>query len=527
MARQKPIVIAPQLGKQALAMSLHPEIMIYGGAAGSGKSRVLLMKPLQYKDDPNFGGVIFRKTIKQLDGAGGLWGEGKKLYRPFSPTIREAKHEVEFPSGATIQMTYMDHENDAEDNHQGLQYSFVGFDELTHFSQTQFLYLIGRMRSAAEGNSFLVGTCNPDPDSWVLNWVEWYLHEDGTPNEEKCGKIRYVLIVNNEPVFADTPEELALSYPEACFSVDPHTGEEIPTPPKSFCFINGTIFDNPALIRANPTYLGNLKAQTEVNRKRLLEGNWYAREEGSSYFKRENLIYVDHVPIGARCCRAWDKASEEPSEKLVSPDFTASIKLYKDAQGYYYIVGDYPEEAFDKKTETYGRFRKRSGERNNIILQHAQHDGEDCPIVFPLDPGGAGKDTYQSNASYFMSQGFIVKQDPMPNNKSKIVRFEPFATAVQNGLVRIVASSFKTKKTLDAYLKELESFNGERSTATRKDDWADATASAYNFMNKEVVLPSFSLGDAMGSPTRAFELRTHLGLPPPIERPLLIPDRDF
>lgn len=89
-------------------------------SAGSGKSRVLLMKPLEFKDDPNFNAVLFRKSIKQLEGAGGLWPEGKKLYRHFNPQIKESKNTIVFPSGASIQMTYLDHENDAEDNHQGL-----------------------------------------------------------------------------------------------------------------------------------------------------------------------------------------------------------------------------------------------------------------------------------------------------------------------------------------------------------------------------------------------------------------------
>lgn len=346
----------------------------------------------------------------------------------------------------------------------------VAFDELTHFSQTQFLYLLGRLRSESKADSFMVATCNPDNSSWVLNWVQWYLSEDGTPDESKCGKIRYVLIVNNEPVFADTAEELERDYPEACEQHDPITGEVQKTPPLSFSFVGGTIFDNPALIRANPKYLANLKAQTEVNRKRLLEGNWYAREEGAQHFKRESLVKVDKVPLGARACRAWDKASEEPNEKNPNPDFTASVKMYKDTLGFYYIVGDYVEELFDHKTETYGRIRKRSGERNLVALQQAKHDGVDCTIVFPVDPGAAGKETFQHNAGFFTQEGFIVAQDPMPNNKSKLVRFEPFASACQNGLVRIVESSFKTKKTLDAFYKELEMFNGERSTGIRKDD---------------------------------------------------------
>lgn len=128
------------------------------------------------------------------------------------------------------------------------------------------------MRSAAEGNSFLLATTNPDCDSWVFNWVSWYL-KDGVFDEDKLGIIRYFLIVDDTPVFGDTPEALAEDYPDLCYIDNPLTGETQYVPPMSFCMIGGNIFDNPELIRLNPKYLSALKAQTKVNRARLLDGN--------------------------------------------------------------------------------------------------------------------------------------------------------------------------------------------------------------------------------------------------------------
>lgn len=82
----------------------------------------------------------------------------------------------------------------------------------------------------------------------------------------------------------------------------------------------------------------------------------------------------------------------------------------------------------------------------------------------------------------------------MPTNKSKLLRFEPFSAACQNGLVKVVRDSFPNKATYDAYMNELESFDGQRSTSMKKDDWADATASAFNYIStmktiKDFVLP--------------------------------------
>ena len=490
----KQVVIAPQEGKQEMALNLKVDVLIFGGAAGSGKSRLLLMKPLEYLHDPDFQAIFFRRTTKALEKPGSLWPEALKLYSPFKPKVRERDHKHTFKSGASISMDHLEHEKDAEGNHQGTQYSMVGFDELTRFTNAMFVYLIGRLRSEADVDSFMVATCNPDPDSWVLHWVEWYLDKTGTPDPKKCGVIRYFIIQDETPIFADTAEELEEKYPDLCRQYNPRTDEYIATPPKTFAFIGGNIFDNPALIKSNPGYLSSLKAQTKVNRARLLDGNWYARPEGSSNFKREWIIPLDKVPDGCSSARAWDKASSIPSDVNRYPDFTASTKMYKTTDGRYIIVGDFsPDNKVDGSSkgvskEIYGKFQKRPGERNAAIEEQAAHDGEDCVVVLPRDPGAAGKVEFEESAKnlleYSSREGLYlkVKQDPMPGTKSKMTRYSPFSSACENGLVYVVESTFPNKATLEAFYKENESFNGERSTSERKDDWPDSAASCFNYL---------------------------------------------
>lgn len=481
------MVIAPQAGKQELAFNLKVDVLIYGGAAGSGKSRLLLMKPLLYVDDPNFNCVFFRRTTKALEKPGSLWPEGKKLYAGFKPRVRERDHQFLFDEkgGATFIMDHLEHEKHAEENHQGTQYGGVLFDELTHFSQTQFLYLIGRMRSESESDSFCMATCNPDPDSWVYDWVDWYLDdsEEGYPDPAKTGVIRYFVTVDESPVFADTEEELAKAYPDICYQ-DDGTGNIIYVPPLSFAFVGGTIFDNPALIKANPKYLSALKSQTAINRARLLDGAWRVRPEGSSFFDRKWLVKTDSIPIGSFQCRAWDKASQEPSDVNRKPDYTAGSPLIsKSKDGLFYLSWGFIDDLTDNGSGVTGRFRKRPGDRDRLILRQAMKDGSDCHVVLPVDPGAAGKVEFQESAKKLIREGFTVKQDPMPNTKSKAKRFEPFSSACQNGLVHIVESSFPNKATLQAFYKEMEAFDGERSTASRKDDWPDATASGFNYIS--------------------------------------------
>ena len=484
----------------------------------SGKSRLLLNKAGYFAHtDPNFEGVMFRRTTKPLSAAGGLFSEAKKLFRPLGVEVREQSMEMNFhgiggskqrQKGGNLKFTHLEHEKDAEGNHQGLQYSFIGFDELTHFSLGQFLYLIGRMRSSAEGDSFCLATTNPDYSSWVFKWVSWYL-KDGIFDEDKLGVIRHFLIIDDEPVFADTAEDLAKDYPDNCYIYNAVDDETVYVPPMTFCFIGGTIFDNPALIKANPKYLSALKAQTEINRRRLLDGDWLAMPEGSEVFNRANLHKLTKRPLNCREVRAWDFASEEPSDKNRHPDFTASIKMLKTKEGDIIIVGDYEPESRDPKTEVYGRYRQRSGMRDLSILRQSEYDGSDCTMVLAVDPASAGKFQYEQQSKFFAKKGFKVKPDPMPNNKSKLKKFEPFATAVENGHISIVESSFSNKKTLDAFYKELETFDGERSTSSRKDDWADVCASAYNFIISAKVRGNWTGSTATPQSSHDTKLHNH------------------
>lgn len=470
-------------------------------SGNSGKSRLLLLKALKFAyKDPKFEGVLFRRTTKAHRSAGGLFTEAKKLYAQLHPHVREQQMEMEFNAtkGGTLKFDHLELESTAETNHQGTQYSFVGFDELTQFTITQFLYLVGRMRSESEVASFCLCTCNPDADSWVLKWVLPYLDEAGYPTEEMCGKQLYFIIDKDEPVFASDPQELKDKYPHLTQQLNQNTGEMITVEPKSFVFIGGTIFDNPALIKLNPNYLASLKAQTAINRARLLDGCWFAREQAASYFQREwlNVISFKDIPEGMKYIRAWDKAASIPSEKYRYPDYTTSVKMAKDSNGNIYIFGDYDYDAIDEGSKIYGRFRRLPGDRDKLILNQSKIDGDDTLVVLPRDPSGAGIIEYTESAKKLIMEGFVVKPDAMPSNKGKLQRFMPFSSACQNGFVYIVEESFPNKETLEHFYKELEAFNGERSTATLKDDIPDATASAFNTLSKEQVFKAVAIPSA-------------------------------
>lgn len=472
----------------------------------SGKSRLLLLKALKYAyKDPLFGGILFRKNTTAHRKPGGLFTEAKRLYLPLQPHVKESTMDIIFEAtgGGTLKFDHLENDNvTAETNHQGTQYSMVGFDELTHFTQYEMLYLLGRMRSESE-TSFMLCTCNPDADSWVLNWVLPYLDEGGYPREDMCGKQKYFIIVNDEPVFADTPEELKEKYPENCFMENPNTGETVVIEPQTFVFIGGTIFDNPELIRLNPNYLAQLKSQTAIKRAQLLDGCWFARIQKESFFQREWLHKISYkdVPNNLKLMRAWDKAVSVPTETYRYPDYTTSVKMGKDQDGNIYIFGDYDYDAVDEKSKIFGRFRRLPGERDNLILNQCKIDGPEVTVVLPKDPSGAGTIEYTESAKKLILEGFVVKPDAMPGNKKKLQRFMPFSSACQNGFVYIVEDSFPNVETLTHFYKELESFNGERSTATIKDDIPDAAASCFNTLSKENTFKAVAIPATTNAPT--------------------------
>lgn len=314
---------------------------------------------------------------------------------------------------------------------------------------------------------------NPDPESWVKDWIEPFLDEDGYPIPELSGKVRYFIYFDGELFTSWSYEDLKKNFPTE--------------KPLTYTFVPSLLSDNKILLETNPDYAATLAANTKAERAALLSGCWKYQLNDGSYFNRDWLIKADKVPDRAVPARAWDKASSVPSDTNKYPDYTATTKMYKDTDGIYYIVGDALPELHDE-VEISSRFRKLPGERDALITKQAREDGLECTVVFSKDPGQAGETEYQQSAKKLIEAGMVVRPDPMPSNKTKITRFSPFSSACQNGLVRYVPSSWPNQASMEHFFKELETFNGEPSSARRKDDLADSTASVFNFLAQEQVI---------------------------------------
>lgn len=437
--------IGPQEGPQTQFLASQADIVIYGGAAGGGKSFGLLLGPLRHFNNPDFGAVIFRRTMTQVRNEGGLWDESMKLYTLFGAKPREHVLEWKFPYGMSVSFANLEHEKDVY-NYQGAQIPFIGFDELTHFSENQFFYMLSRNRSTSGVRPRIRATCNPDPDSWVKTFIRWWLDDEGRyARADRSGKIRWFIRLNDMIHWADTKEAIHEQF---------GNGPEIQ--PKSVTFIAAKLEDNQILMEKDPAYLGNLLAMNRVDRARLKDGDWNARASAGSLFRREWFPIVDAVPGGwIQAIRFWDRAATKPNESNKDPDWTRGLKLYKYPNGTFCVV--------DLKSE-----RDTPGQIEQLVKTVASHDTAQVRVMSQQDPGSAGV----AEAEHFIRLLAGYDVHVMTTSKDKVTRAKPVSAQAEAGNIMVLRAPWN-----EAFFTELENFPDGAH-----DDIVDVLSGAFNEM---------------------------------------------
>jgi len=316
-------VARPQRGPQERSLASIADIAIYGGAAGAGKTYAELLEPLYHIGNPKFVAVIFRREYTQITNAGGLWDESMGLYPMFGAKPLKGNLSHTFPGGARVEFDHLNAESSVL-SWQGAQIPLICFDELTHFSRAQFFYMLSRNRSTCGVKPYMRATCNPDADSWVAEFISWWIDPDtGLYIKERSGVLRWFIRINDTLIWADTKQELYDKYGDPDLPLD----HEHQIQPKSVTFIGATIFDNRELMRKDPGYLANLKALPMVERERLLGGNWKIRKSAGMYFKRQWCQTTDVAPTSnIDLVRHWDLAATTEQEGT-DPDWTVGLLL--------------------------------------------------------------------------------------------------------------------------------------------------------------------------------------------------------
>lgn len=267
--------------KQAEFLITPEREVLYGGSAGGGKSAGLLMAALQYVDYPGYNAILFRRTYRDLALPGALLDMAADWLAGTAAHWSTQRLTWHFPSGATLTFGAMDLEQDKY-KYQGSAFQFIGFDELTQFSESAYRYLFSRLRRATEDGLPLRMRSTSNPGGRGHEWV----------------KTRFLDAVHPDRAFI--PAGLA---------------------------------DNPHLDAA--TYRQSLANLDPVTRAQLLNGDWTARADGG-YFRREWLPIVDDYPRDAYAVRYWDLAATAVKPGT-DPDWTAGAKIaFRD--GVYYLV---------------------------------------------------------------------------------------------------------------------------------------------------------------------------------------------
>lgn len=459
-------ILKPQEGPQTQFMATPASICIYGGAAGGGKSYGLLLSPLRYKNVPGFGCTIFRRNFNQIFAQGGLWDESMQIYRGVrgaDPKFARGQWWFRDNDGNIVSKVTFAHIERDEDVHkwQGSQICEIGFDELTHFSEKVFFYMLSRNRSTCGVVPFVRATCNPDADSWVAKFIEWWIDQNtGYPIPERSGKIRWFIRRNETLYWANTKQELWERFNLKT--------EEERQEPRSVTFIMSRLSDNQELLKVNPGYLANLKALSEIERERLLKGNWKIKAAAGLFFKRTQLGEILEKPPNdvVRWVRCWDLAATEKTEDG-DPAYTAGVLMGKRKNGRYVIA------------DVINRQMSASDVRKTIKLT-AQADRATYKRVrvrLPKDPGQAGKEQAESYVKFLA--GFDVKT--VAESGSKEARAEPMAAQWQAGNFDIVCGPWN-----EEYLLQLENFPDGKfkdMVDASANGFAEIEASAFDVSN--------------------------------------------
>ena len=124
------IIFQPNEGPQTDFLSAPENDVLYGGAAGGGKSMALIVEPLRYAHKAAHRALILRKTMPELRE---LIDKSRELYPKAFPgaKFKEQEKTWHFPSGAKMEFGYLDRDADVY-RYQGQAYSFIGFDEIWH-----------------------------------------------------------------------------------------------------------------------------------------------------------------------------------------------------------------------------------------------------------------------------------------------------------------------------------------------------------------------------------------------------------
>lgn len=284
------VLFSPNDGPQTEFLAAPETDVLYGGAAGGGKSYAMIVDPLRFAHIKDHRALILRKSMPELRE---LIDKTRELYPQAFPgaTYKETEKVWKFPSGAKIEFGFLERDSDVY-RYQGQAFSWIGFDEITHLA-TEFPwnYLASRLRTTNQHITPYM-RCTANPGGVGHQWV----------------KKRYV-----------EPAEWNTSF----------IGED----GISRRFIPASLHDNPYLTK-DGAYEKMLESLPEVHRKRLLLGDWDV-SEGAAFPEFDRSVHVIDpfiIPPSWNRVKAVDYGYTSPSAVVwaaIDPD-DGTVIVYRE-----------------------------------------------------------------------------------------------------------------------------------------------------------------------------------------------------
>ena len=309
------VIFRPNAGAQESFLAAPEKEVLYGGAAGGGKSYAMLIDPLRYIHNKNHKPILLRKSMPELQE---LIDKSHDLYPKAFPGAKwnQQKSRWTFPSGAVFIMSFVENDLDVH-RYQGQAFTWIGVDELTHYA-TPYVwdYLRSRLRTTDPSiQTYMRATTNPGGiGGW---WVKKMFIHPAPYNKSFWA--------------TDIETGDILRYPQLAIVDQKLRG----LPLFKRRFIPARLSDNPYLMQS-PEYLAMLSSLPEVQRRRLLEGDWDVAEDTAfpEFDHKVHTCEPFEIPSHWKRFRSCDYGYVAPSAVLwyaVSPNGTVFVyrELYQ------------------------------------------------------------------------------------------------------------------------------------------------------------------------------------------------------
>ena len=276
--KAREVIFEPNVGPQTDFLAATEQEVLYGGAAGGGKSYAMVADPVRYLGNPNARMLLVRRSTEELRE---LISVSKQLYPKAIPGIKFMERDKTWvaPSGATLWMSYLDRDDDVM-RYQGQAFNWIGFDELTQWpTPYAWNYMRSRLRTTKASGLPLYMRATSNPGGPGHQWVKRTFIDPQTPN-----KSFHATDDNGE----------VITWPKG------HSREGEPLFKRKF--IPATLFDNPYL-SDDGLYEANLLSLPEHQRRQLLEGDWDINEGAAFPEFNRNIHVVDPYDIPSNWIR--------------------------------------------------------------------------------------------------------------------------------------------------------------------------------------------------------------------------------